>query len=136
MLGLGKKWITKVGVNEGRGRLFNKHATFVRSTDLSERQASLLFCHCIAEDMRGPFLPGIKWAGGGESLARYCSFRIQGDLVAFPVPQFATSENCRVRITLNDDTACVGELRTGDSSADPVQGPLSWQTLCPMEDFC
>lgn len=103
------QWLKRVHVDEGRRRLFQKRGTFVQVADLSSRGSRFVFYPNIERNMRGPFSLYIEWRRGDQHrVHRNQDFHVTTEPLQFQFPN--PMAKYTVRITLNEDTAYVGQF--------------------------
>ena len=103
------RWLKSIHVDEGRRRMFEKRATFVRQVELSNDKSGFHFYSNIDSDMRGPFELAIEWSAGNRTArAGMDGFTVSDSPVAYPLNPPAP--RYRVRVTLDGNLAYQGHF--------------------------
>lgn len=104
-----RRWVSRIHVDEGHRRLFEKLGTFVQRADLLNTESKFLFYSNIIPNMRGPFDLRIEWSvDGRRASARQENFIVSDRPVAYSlnrsVPRY------RVRAWMDGNLAYLGEF--------------------------
>ena len=106
------RWISRIIVDEGAGRLFNKQGVYIQKVTLSAEASEFIFSADVEPEWRGPFQLYIRWDPEGWHFRRD-NFRTGRRSLAIRLP--SASEFYQVRLRMNGDLAFSGEYHDSQS---------------------